>query len=132
MNPGKVIDADLHKLFEEIEKLTESMNKIVAKDKKLPSDLVIVQNVNCRLEAKIIYLKKKQATGEQYSCRKNTEISDISNNVSGNDLESTMVNICKDSGVGVDGKDIKSCQQLPLSRNSKWQDERVIEKFVNQ
>ena len=128
MNPGKVIDADLHKLFEEIEKLTESMNKIVAKDKKLPSDLVTVQNVNCRLEAKIIYLKK----GEQYSCRKNTEISDISNNVSGNDLESTMINICKDSGVGVDGKDIVGCQQLPLSRNSKWQDERVIEKFVNQ
>ena len=56
-NHGKVTNADLHKLFEEIKKITEYMNQIVAKDKKLHSDLVIVKNVSCRLEEKIIYLK---------------------------------------------------------------------------
>ena len=56
---GKVvIDADLHKLCEKIERLTESMNQIVAENKKLQSDIAIVKNVNRKLEDKIVYLEK--------------------------------------------------------------------------
>ena len=44
---GKVIvDADLHKLCKKTERLTESMNQIVAENKKPQSDTVIVKNVN--------------------------------------------------------------------------------------
>ena len=45
-----VVDTDLHKLFEKIEKLTESMNQIVAENNRLQSDIMIVKNVNCKLE----------------------------------------------------------------------------------
>ena len=48
---GKVIvDAGLNKLCERIEKLTESMSQIVAENKNLQSDLVIIKNVNHRLK----------------------------------------------------------------------------------
>ena len=53
-----IIDADLHKLCEKIERLTESMNQIVAENKKLQSDIAIVKNVNRKLEDKIVYLEK--------------------------------------------------------------------------
>ena len=61
---GKVvIDADLHKLCEKIERLTESINQIAAENKKLQSDIAIVKNVNCKLEDKIVYLKKIRQRG---------------------------------------------------------------------
>ena len=61
---GKVvIDADLHKLCEKIKRLTESMNQIVAENKKLQSDIAIMKNVNRELEDKIVYLEKKSAKG---------------------------------------------------------------------
>ena len=61
---GKVvIDADLHKLCEKVERLTESMNQIVAENKKLQSQIAIVKNVNRKLEGKIVYLEKNQAKG---------------------------------------------------------------------
>ena len=41
---GKVIvDADLYKLCEKTERLTESMNQTVAENKKLQNDIVIVK-----------------------------------------------------------------------------------------
>ena len=61
---GKVaIDADLHKLCEKIERLSKSMNQIVAENKKLQSDIAIMKNVNRELEDKIVYLEKKSAKG---------------------------------------------------------------------
>ena len=48
-----VVDADLHKLCEKIERLTKSINQIVAENKKLQSNIVIVKNVNHKLEEKI-------------------------------------------------------------------------------
>ena len=61
---GKVvIDADLHKLCEKIERLTKSMNQIVAENKKLQSDIAIMKNVNRELEDNIVYLEKKSAKG---------------------------------------------------------------------
>ena len=97
---GKVVvDVDLHKLCEKIERLTTSMNQIVAENKKLLSDIAIVKNVNHKLEEKIIYLEKNQAKGEQYSRRNNVEISRIPNSIPDKDLENTVTSICKDSGV---------------------------------
>ena len=129
---GKVvIDADLHKLCEKIQRLAESINQIVVENKKLQSDIAIVRNVNCKLEDKIVYLEKNQAKWEQYSCRKNVEISGIPNTIPDNDLENTVISICRDSGVEIDPKDIEGCHRLPLSRNSRGQDKRVIVKFVN-
>ena len=61
---GKVVvDADLHKLCGKIEKLTKSMNQIMAENKRLQSDIVIVKNVNNKLEEKIVYLEKKSGKG---------------------------------------------------------------------
>ena len=126
-----VIDADLNTLCEKTERLTESINQTVGENKKLQSGTVFVKNVNHKLEEKVVYLEKIQAKGEQYSRRNNAEISDIPNSIPDEDLENTVISICKDSGVEIDPKDIESCHRLPLSRNSRRQDERVIVKFVN-
>ena len=129
---GKVvIDADLNELCEKTERLTESMNQIVAENKKLQSDTVIMKNVNRKLEEKIVYLEKNQAKGEQYSHRNNIEISGIPNRIRDEDLENKIISICKDSGAEIDPKDVEGCHRLPFSRNSRRQDKRVIHKFVN-
>ena len=87
---GKVVvDADLHKLCEKIERLAESMNQIVAKNKKLQSGIVIVKNFNHNLEERIVYLEKNLAEGEQYSLRNNVEISDITDSIPDKDLENS-------------------------------------------
>ena len=120
---GKVVvNADLNKLCEKTERLTESMNQIVAENKKLQSDTVIMKNVNRKLEEKIVYLEKNQAKGEQYSHRNNIEISGIPNRIPDEDLENTIISICKDSGVEIDPKDIEGCHRLPLSKNRRGQD----------
>ena len=129
---GKVVvDADLNKLCEKIESLTESMNQILTENKKLQSDTVIMKNVNQKLEEKIVYLEKNQVEGEQYSHINNIEISGIPNRIPDEDLENTIISICKDSGVEIDSRDIEGCHKLPLSRNSRGQDKRVMVKFVN-
>ena len=57
---GKVIvDTDLHKLSDQIHKLTEMIDQISAENRKLKSGLVITKNVNSRLEERIINLEKK-------------------------------------------------------------------------
>ena len=69
---GKVIvDTDLHKLSDQIHKLTEAIDQISLENKKLTSELSITKNVNSRLEEMIINLENNQAKGEQYSQRKN-------------------------------------------------------------
>ena len=69
---GKVIvDSDLHKLSDQIHKLTEALDQISLENKKLTSELSITKNVNSRLEEMIINLENNQAKGEQYSQRKN-------------------------------------------------------------
>ena len=111
---GKVVvDADLNKLCEKIERLAESMNQIVTENKKLQSDAVLMKNVNPKLEEKIVYLEKNKAKGEQYSHRNNIEISGIPSSIPDEDLENTIVSVCKDSGVEIDPKDIEGCQQTP-------------------
>ena len=74
---------------------------------------------------------KKQSKGEQYSGRKNVEISSIRNSIPDEYLESTVVSICKDSGVEIDPTDTEECYRLPLSKSSGGQDKSVIVKFVS-
>ena len=118
---GKVvIDADIHKLCEKIKRLTESVNQIeiVAENKKLQSDIERVKNINHKVESKIVYLKKNQTNGVQYSRRNNVEISGIPNTIPDNLIQNIVISICRDSGVEIDPKDVKGCHRLPLSRNS--------------
>ena len=107
------------------------MNQIVAENNKLQSDIAIVKNINRKLEDKIVYLEKILAKGEQYSRRNNVERSGIPNSIPDKDFGSTVISICRDSGVDADPKDIECCHRLPLSRNSRGQDKRVIVKLVN-
>ena len=72
---GKVIvDTDLHKLSDQIHKLTEAIEQISLENRKLRSELVITKNFNSRLEERIINLEKNQTKGEQYSRRNNVGI----------------------------------------------------------
>ena len=87
--------------------------------------------MNSRLEERIINLEKNQAKGEQYSRRNNVELSGIPNSICDEDLENTVINICKESGIDVNGRDIEGCYRLSLSRNRRGHDKRVIVKFVN-
>ena len=57
----------LHKLSNQIHKLTEAIDQISLENRKLTSELVTTKNVNSRLEKRIINLEKNQAKGEQFS-----------------------------------------------------------------
>ena len=92
---------------------------------------MIVKNVNRKLEEKIVNLDKNQTKGEQYNCGNNVEVSCIPNSIPDEDLKNTVISICKDSGVEIDPKDIEGCHRLPLARNSRGQDKRMIGKSVN-
>ena len=55
----------MHKLWKNWKTYTtETMNQILAENKKLQSDIAIVKNVNRKLEDKIVYLEKNQAKVE--------------------------------------------------------------------
>ena len=104
---GKIIvDTDLHKLSNQIHKPSEAISQISLENRKLTSELVITKNVNSRLEERIINLEKKQAKWKQYSRRNNVELSDIPNSIYDEDLENTVINIYKESGIDVDVRDI--------------------------
>ena len=85
-----VVDADLHELCEKIDKLTESMNGVVAENKKL-----LVKDINPELGEKIVYLEKKQEKGDQYSHRNNVEVSGIPKSIPEDDFKNTVVSIHK-------------------------------------
>ena len=57
----------LHKLSNQIHKLTEAIDQISLENRKLTSELVTTKNLNSRLEKRIINLEKNQAKGEQFS-----------------------------------------------------------------
>ena len=68
---------------------------------------------------------------ERDSRRNNVELSGIPNSICDEDLENTVINFCKESEIDVDARDIEGCHRLPLSRNSRGHDKRVIVKFVH-
>ena len=61
-----------------------------------------------------------------------TETSGIPSSIPDDNLENTVISICKDYGLEIYEKHIECCHRLPISKNSKGQDKRVIVKFVNQ
>ena len=79
----------------------------------------------------MINLGKNQAKGEQYCRRNNVELSGILNSICDADLENTVINICKESGIDVDARNIQGCHQLHLSRNIRGHDKTVIVKIFN-
>ena len=121
----------MHKLSDQICKLTETRDEISLENRKLTSELVIQKNVNSKLEEMIINCEKNQAKGEQYSRRNNVKLSGIPNSICNEDLEKARINIYKESGIDVEARDIEGCHRLPLSSYSRGHDQRAIVKFVN-
>ena len=62
-----VVNTDVHKLFDQISKLTEAIDQISLENRKFRSEMVIAQNVNSRFEEKIIHLERNQRQKEQCS-----------------------------------------------------------------
>ena len=129
---GKVVVGnDIQGLFSQISKLSENLDRLVTANEKLNSELLIVRNVNQNLQNRIINLEKQQSKSEQYNRRNNVEISGISNEVLDQNLEQTVIGICKDSGTEVNPLDIEGCHRRPLRRNATNTTKRLIVKFVN-
>ena len=71
-----IFDIELHKLSDQICKLTKAIDQVSLESRKLTSELTITKNVSSMLEERIINLEKHQAKGEQYSLRNNAEFSE--------------------------------------------------------
>ena len=76
-------------------------------------------------------MKNTNLNQNNYNRRNNVEISGISNEVSDQNLEETVIGICKDSGIDVNSLDIEVCHRLPFGKNATNTNKRVIVKFVN-
>ena len=76
-------------------------------------------------------LNKSQAKSEQYSQHNNIELSGIPNDIPEDNLEKVVIDICHDSDVEIEPKDIEGCHRLPVSRYSSDSNKRVIVKFIN-
>ena len=100
-------------------------------NEKIRSDLTVVKNVNAKLEERIISLEESQAKSEQYSRRNSTELSGIPNDIPEDNLEKVVIDICYDSDLEIEPKDIEGCHCSPASRYSRDPNKRVIVKFVN-
>ena len=116
---GKVIvDSDISNLCNQISKLNDTISQLHSTNEKI-SDLTVVKNVNAKLEERIISLEKSQAKSEQYSRRNNIELSGIPNDIPEDNLEKVVIDICHDSDVEIEPKDIEGCHRLPVSRYSR-------------
>ena len=68
---------------------------------------------------------------EQYSRRSNVEISGIFNEVSDENLEKNVIDICKESSIDLNPYDIEACHRLTSERFNISNNKRVIVKFIN-
>ena len=125
------VDADISNLCNQISKLNNTISQLDSTNEKIRSELAVVKNVNTKLEERIISLEKNQAKSEQYSRCNNTELSGIPNDVPEDNLEKVLIDMCHNSGLEIDPKDIEGCHRLPVSRYSRDSNKRVIVKFVN-
>ena len=98
-------------------------------NEKLSSELLIAGNVNQNLQNRIVNLEKQQSKSEQYNRCNNDEISEISNELSDQNLEETV--ILKDFGIEVNLLDIQGCHRVPFGRNATNTTKRVMVKLVN-
>ena len=76
-------------------------------------------------------LNKSQAKSKQYSQHNNIELSGIPNDIPEDNLEKVVIDICHDSDLEIEPKDIEGCHRLPASRYSRDSNKRVIVKFIN-
>ena len=126
-----VVGNDIQGLFNQISKFSENVDRLVTANEKMNSELLIVRNVNQNLQNRTINIEKQQSKSEQYNRRNNVEISGIFNEVSDQNFEQIVIEICKDFGIDVNPLDIKNCHRLPLERKATNTTKRVILKFVN-
>ena len=68
---------DIQSLYNEISKLLENVNRFVAANKKLNSELMIIRNIKDNLQKIIVNLEKQQSNSKQYNRRDSIEISGI-------------------------------------------------------
>ena len=129
---GKVIvDADISNFCRQISKLNDTISQLHSKNEKIRSELVVVKNVNTKLEEQIISFEENQAKSERYSRRNNTELSVILNDIREDNLEKVVIDICHDSSLEIEPKDIECFHRLPISKYSRDSNKRVTVKFVN-
>ena len=103
-----VVGNDIQGLFNQISKFFENVDRLVTANEKMNSELLIVRNVNQNLQNRTINIEKQQSKSEQYNRRNNVEISGIFNEVSDQNFEQTVIEICKDFGIDVNPLDIKN------------------------
>ena len=124
-----MVGNDIQDLFNQISKPSENVDRLVTANKKLNSQVLIVKNVNQIFQNRILNLEKQQSKSEPYSRRNN--VKGNSNEVSDHNLEETVIEICKDSGIQVNSLDIEGFHRLPLGRNATNTNKRVNVKFVS-
>ena len=93
------MDSDISKHCSQISKLNETISQLHSTNKKIRSELVVVENVNTKLEKRIISHEKYQAKPEQYSRSINIELSGIPNDIPEDKLEIVVIVICYNFGV---------------------------------
>ena len=64
-------------------------------------------------------LERKCAANEQYSSQECLEILGISDSISNNNLEETVLNIFNETGVTVNSRDVEACYRLNQAANPK-------------
>ena len=125
-----IMDTDISNLCNQISKLNDIITQLHSTNEKIRSELAVVKNVNKKLEVRIINLEKNQAKSEQYSRRNNIELSGIPNDIPEDNLDKVLIDICHDSGLEIEPKDIEGCHRLPVSRYIRDSNKRLIVKFV--
>ena len=103
----------------QISKLNDTISQLHCTNEKIRSELAVLKNINTKMEERIIKLEKNQAKSEQHSWRNNIELSGIPNVIPEDNLEKVLIDICHDSGLEVQPKDIEGCHRLPASRYRK-------------
>ena len=76
-------------------------------------------------------MKKVKPSSSSTASVNNIELSSIPNDIPEENLEKVVIDICHDSDVEFEPKDIEGCHRLPVSRYSRDSNKRVIVKFVN-
>ena len=125
-----IMDTDISNLCNQISKLNDTITQLHSTNEKIRSELAVVKNVNKKLEVRIINLEKNQAKSEQYNRRNNIELSGIPNDIPEDNLDKVLIDICHDSGLEIEPKDIEGCHRLPVSRYIRDSNKRLIVKFV--
>ena len=79
-----------------------------------------------KLENKIVSLESSINQIEQYGRRNNIVISGIPDDISDNDLESTVVDIMKDVDVDINSSDIEACQSKLVNKIGEQQVRKLL------